>query len=170
MNGPQGLSAYAQGEAQSARTLALVAFIFFAITAGIWALVILIVFFQLVVNLRFGVPFFIVPLVVPFGAFFGLSLGFGLWARNTMRDIDAGQFDQAEAASLVMGIIGLFVNIISGVLFLIAYAKLTNVRRYATGRPAFGPPVAPARYCTECGRAVPPDARYCPHCGNELPE
>lgn len=170
------LSPYAASEAQSARTFALIGFIFFAITVAILGLVTLVVFFGAVFfsTIGFGQGygfFFPFPFFFPFGIFLALSLGLTFWSWTSLKDIEAGRYRQAETSSLVLGILGLFVNIISGIFFLLAYIKLTNVSRYAqAGPPPIYAPATPAsRFCVNCGRAVAIDAKFCHHCGKELP-
>lgn len=169
---PGPMPPYLAAEVQSARTFALVGFIFFALVAAGWAIVGLALLFATVAPF-----FFLFPWFIPFGIFFGLSVGLTFWSWATVRDIEAGRYPPAETASLVLGILGIFVNLISGIFFLLAYTKLTELRRYAYGPPPaygpsmYGPPSPPPadRYCVHCGRAVLRGARFCASCGKELP-
>lgn len=164
------MSSYAWGEAQSARTLALVGFIFFAIFLAIWGLVTLFMLASLAFDFRPGI-FWPFPLFFPFGVFLALNAVLTVWSLNTMRDIDSGRYVQAQTSSLVLGILGLFANIISGILFLVVYFKLGNAVRYAQAPPpayATSPTAATGRFCVECGRSVAVDAKFCSYCGKEL--
>ncbi len=177
MSALESMTPYAQQEAQSARTFALIAFVFFAVLTAIWAVVYLVILIGvMVVSGMAGVMpmglFF--PLIFPMGIWAGLNVGLTFWSWSNLKDIDAGRLQKAETASLVMGILGLIANIISGIFMLLAYTKLNSAIRYATTpppayQPAYQPPPPAGRMCTSCGRAVTLDAKFCPHCGAELP-
>jgi len=168
---PGSMNPYAMSEAQSARTFALVGFIFFAIAAAIWVPV-LVFFLAVWIPIGFAFPFFF-----PFAILGALAVGLAAWSWIILKDIEAGRYRSAETPSLVLGILGLFVNLISGIFFLLTYVKLTNVSRYgslpppqAYAPPAFAPPYAPPiRFCVNCGRPVVPDAKFCAYCGKGLP-
>lgn len=173
------LTPYAQSEAAGARTFVLIAFVFFAVVTAIWAVVYLVAFFGAVVvtgMVGMGPNFWVFPFLLPFAIFAGLNVALTFWSWSTLQAIDAGELQRAESASLVMGILGLIANIISGIFMLIAYTKLNSAIRYSTTppptyQPAYPPAPAPpaGRMCTSCGRAVTFDAKFCPHCGAELP-
>ncbi len=167
------MTPYALSEARSARTFALIGFIFFAIGTAILAFVSVFVFIPLAaLTTTPGVPApFLFPLTIPFGVFLALGVGLTIWSWVVMQDIEAGRYAKAQSPALVLGILGIFVNLISGIFFLLAYMKLGNAIQYAKAPP---PTYAAAgvgttgRYCMECGRAVLVDAKYCQHCGKPL--
>ncbi len=152
----------------SARTFALIGFIFFAIMAAIWAMVT-----AFVLATTIGVEI-ISPGFVTYGVSLALSVGFAAWSWSTLKDIDAGDYGKAQTPALLLGILGLFPPIgaiIAGVFFILVFWKLNSAMTYAQVPPPFHAPVpaSPAgRICTECGRAIPLDAKFCPHCGKEL--
>ncbi len=164
----ESMSPYAWGEAQSAKTFALIGFIFFAIVTAIWGMVTLGVAIS-VVFFAGSMPF-VFPFIFPFGVFLALGVALSVWAWITMKDIEAGRYKEAQTASLVLGILGLFGNLISGIFFLLAYSKLGHAIAYAQAPPSAYQPAAPTtgRICTECGRPIAMDAKFCPHCGKEL--
>ncbi|MEE9600311.1 MAG: hypothetical protein V3W22_01220, partial [Thermoplasmata archaeon] len=101
------MSPYAWGEAQSAKTFALIGFIFFAIVTAIWGMVAL----GVAISVAFfagSMPFVFFPFVFPFGVFLALGVALSVWAWITMKDIEAGRYKEAQTASLVLGILGLF--------------------------------------------------------------
>ncbi len=169
-------SAYQNAEAQSARTFALVGFVFYligAVVGGIWILAILAVFTVFPTGMPMGVLFF--PVLWP-GIFLAVAAGLTIWSWTNLRQIEAGRYQEAQAPTLVLGILGLFFALLIGGIFLIiAYGKLGNV---ISPRPAAVPVAAPApiaspqpsgRVCPNCGRPIPMDAKFCNHCGHELP-
>lgn len=167
----ESLTGDAQRDAQSARTYALVGFLFFAIMAGIWSLVVLASGLSAFTSRPFGAgpAYWIAPVILPFGVFLGLSIGFAAWGWGILKEIDRGGFARAQNSSLVLGILGLFPPIgavVAGVFYLLAYYKLGVVLAPAR-EPALAAPMG--RMCPACGRAVPLDAKFCLHCGKELP-
>lgn len=166
------MTEYAWNEVQTARTFALIGFIFFAIVAAGLALATLITLIALSALFTIAgvtIPFFF-PFVFPFGVFLPLSIGLTIWSWIVLKDVDAGRYVQAQNPSLILGILGLFVNVISGIFFLLAYMKLGSAIQYAeTPPPSFrDTSFGTGRYCMECGRAVTLDAKYCHHCGKAL--
>ncbi|MFQ5907565.1 MAG: zinc ribbon domain-containing protein [Thermoplasmata archaeon] len=168
------LTAYQQSEAQSARTFALVGVVFYILGAAIWGIAILSSLFALGFT---GMPmgFFFFPIIFP-GVFAAVSIGLAVWSWMTLQNIETGRYTEAQAPSLVLGILGIFFALLIGGVFLIlAYTKLANI---TSGRAppivmAAPPPAAmpqPAgRVCPNCGRPIPMDAKFCNHCGHELP-
>ncbi len=146
-------------------------FIFFAILVAVWAIVasVVAVFVVALAPVIEGILFF--PWVFPFGIFLALNVGLTVWSWTTLKDIDTGRYSQAQTASLILGILGLFANIISGIFFLLAYSKLGSAIAYArVPPPSYQPAASPAagRICVECGRPIAMDAKFCQHCGKEL--
>ncbi len=163
----ESITPYALGEVQSAKTFALIGFIFYAIAAAGFGIAALIVFFLFIPLAFTPFPFF--PFVIPFAVFLPLAIALTVWSWFTLQDIEAGSYARAQTASLVLGILGLFVTIISGIFFILAYVKLGSAITYAqTPPPSYPPAPATGRFCTECGRAIPMDAKFCTHCGREL--
>ncbi|MEE9600358.1 MAG: zinc-ribbon domain-containing protein [Thermoplasmata archaeon] len=176
---PESMTPQAGAEIQTARTYALVGFIFFAIMTAVWSLVLLIgaIFFAFWTGPGFdgtvdgfgtGVLF---PFIFPMTVFLALSAGFTIWAWTVRSNIEAGRHSQAQTSSLILGIFGLFPPVgavVGGILFLLAHSKIGYV--YAPP-PAYQPtPATPSgRICPECGRPIPMDAKLCPYCGKELP-
>ena len=152
--------------AETARTYALVGFIFYVLATI--ACLIGIVFF-LSVSFWFGwmppqVPrFFPLFPVIPLSVFCVIDIAFSAWSWITIKNIDVGKYSEARTASLILGIFGIFLAwLIGGIFLILAHMKLSEVLQ----------PPQPAhiqRFCLNCGRSVIPDAKYCPHCGKELP-
>ncbi len=172
----EGWTAYQQTEAQSARTFALVGFVFYLIGAVGWGGLLvasLLTFFFIPVSPPFGFETlgFIFPLIP-----LAVSVGLTVWSWGTLQRIEQGGYQDAQAPVLVLGILGLFFALVIGGIFLIlAYAKLGNVVSPRLAAPVMAAPlpVAPlpagGRMCPNCGRPIPMDAKFCNHCGHELP-
>ena len=86
--------------------------------------------------------------------------------------IDQHQYEQAKSKSLIWMIVGLiFINMIPGIILLIAYMKfddLINATRgagYMPPPPGYGTPPPPQRMCTSCGQQILASYHNCPHCG-----
>ncbi len=90
-----------------------------------------------------------------------------------------GLYQEAMTATLVLGILSLFLGVIPGILYLIGYVKLGDAVREQQGfgpgiSPAYGapPPTAPTPAqvaCTGCGRVYPlGQFGFCPGCGQRL--
>jgi uncharacterized protein with PQ loop repeat len=162
--------------AGTARTYALVGFIFYVLSTAAGLIGALVIAFFFLTSLStaaastttqttfIAFPFFGLILFAAFLLFIpGIILT--IFARATLRNIDTGRYSQARTSSLILGIIGLFFGmLIGGIFFLLAYARLGE----SPIQPVTLQPI-PQRFCVKCGRAVPLDATFCPHCGKELP-
>ncbi len=168
-------SAYHQAEAQSARTFALVGFVFYLLGAVIGGIALVTTLFTVFVPVGMPMGFFFFPVIFP-GIFAAISIGLALWSWVTLQHIEAGRYQEAQAPSLVLGILGLFFAMLIGGIFLIlAYTKLANITSGRAPPVAMAPPPPAAmpqptgRVCPNCGRPIPMDAKFCNHCGHELP-
>lgn len=101
----------------------------------------------------------------------------------------SGDYPGARVPTLVFGILSLITfNLISGILYIIAYAEIGSAERElatmtAPGYPQpptgwGGPPPspyppaaagAPTKYCAYCGRPNPAPSRFCQGCGAAFP-
>ena len=105
-----------------------------------------------------------------------VNIGLTYWAWTTYKKIDEGNYEAARTSSLVLGILGLLPflgSFIGGIFFLLAYAKLGDVLRWAAypATPvAFPSGPASTRFCVSCGRNVDAHNLFCAHCGAQLPE
>lgn len=177
------MTPYARAEVQTARSYALVGFVFFAIMTTVWSLVLVIgaIFFAFWTGPGFdgrvdgfgtGVLF---PFIFPYTAFLALSAGLTIWAWTVRSNIEVGRYTQAQTSSLVLGILGLFPPIgalIGGIFFLLTHSKLGHATILAQMPPLAyqpAPTPAPGRICPECGRPIAMDARFCSYCGKEFP-
>jgi len=157
----------AQFAASTARSYALVGFIFYLLAAIAWGIGLLAVAITMPLWIgqapwSGGVWF---PIVFPLGVFAAAGFAFAWWSWTALKRIDAGRYMDARAACLLLGVFGLlFAFLIGGVFFLLAHAKLGEALQPL-------PAVAPAsfRVCTSCGRALAVDARFCAYCGKGLP-
>lgn len=167
---------YHQAEAQSARTFALVGLVFYIIGAVVGGIILV----TGLVTVRFfpvGMPFGSQLFALIFGGtFIGIAAGLTVWCWLTLQQIETGRYQEAQAPTLVLGILGLiFAGVIGGIFLIIAYAKLSNVTSPQPMAPAMVAPLAAAtpqpagRVCPNCGRPIPMDSKFCNHCGHELP-
>ena len=158
----------------AARTYAFIGFIFYVLTAaaGIIGLLVFAFLFAATTTTSFPTTPPATTITFPFfGIFSFIFLIFlvpaailTFFAWQTVKNIDAGRYNQARTYSLILGIIGLaFSMLIGGIFFLLAYAKLGEYP------PPTQPQYTAQRFCVNCGRPVSPDATYCPHCGKKLP-
>ncbi len=170
-------TAYQQNEAQSARTFALVGLVFYIIgsVVGGIALVTSLFTFLFFVTPVPPIAFGTLGLLFP-GIFLGVAIALTVWSWGTLQRIERGQYQEAQAPALVLGILGLFFAFLIGGIFLIlAYVKLGNVISPRLAAPPMAapvpvaPPPAGGRVCPNCGRPIPMDAKFCNHCGHELP-
>jgi zinc-ribbon domain len=94
------------------------------------------------------------------------------------RRVASGEYERARTPTLVIAILSLLtVNLISGILYIIAWVKLGDAiaeraARRATTQAAMGqtrtfvaPGVVALRNCPSCGTTVVAGATYCPACG-----
>jgi hypothetical protein len=116
-------------------------------------------------------PFFVPPV------FLIISSVLTVWSWITINHIDTGRYHEAQAACLVLGILGIFFAwLIGGIFFLLAYGRLGYAIRHphATLKPSTpteSPPPTPAtgiRFCPECGSAVSESDLFCRNCGKKL--
>lgn len=93
--------------------------------------------------------------------------------------IQRGDYAAAQAPTLVIGILSIFLGVIPGILYLVGYAKLADaIREEQTPPwnygPAFGSPPATApslaqTACRGCGRVYfVGQFPFCPNCGQKL--
>lgn len=107
----------------------------------------------------------------------------------TVREpLGRGEVARAATPALVLGILSLLLtNIISGILLLVAYAKISRAQsaletaawRAAPaggaaswapgGQTGAGVPAGDMRYCPSCRAPLTPPYRYCTHCGYQVP-
>ncbi len=154
----------------SARTLTLVALVLYGLFGGLFLLLGLVL-------LPFGL-FFIVLGALP------LIFLFIVYA-TVYQPLGEGRVSAASAPALVLGILSLlFGGVISGILLLVAYAKIESASRALVATPpspGYAPPspgpTAPppggeepqgAPYCPSCGAQVQPPYRFCNNCGTRL--
>ena len=175
------MSTYDVFNIQSAKNYALVGLIFYVIGAAGW------------IAGLFGMRMFMggfmgtgmmgnyyAPFTLFFPAVFSvISITLSVWSWITLNNINAGKYQDAMTASLILGIFGLvFAWFIGGVFLLLAYGKLSDTLRYqATSStiPIHSPesnPAIPAisigRFCSKCGNTISEDSSFCRHCGNRL--
>jgi hypothetical protein len=149
----------------SAETLALVALVFQALGAAfVFLLIALLVPAASWAGFA-AAPFGLFLIAVAFVTALLLYVGYDF----SYRRIQLGDYQGAEAATLVLGILLLFPTIVPGILYLVAYGRLGEAQRErwwmpqayggATPWPTPGPPGYPA------GNAplYPP---ICPRCGS----
>lgn len=86
--------------------------------------------------------------------------------------VDQGQYQQAKSKTLIWMIIGfIFLNMIPGIILLIAYTKFDNLIRgpmgigYMPPPPGYGAPPPLQRLCLSCGQQIAANYNNCPHCG-----
>jgi hypothetical protein len=92
------------------------------------------------------------------------------------RRIQHGDYVTSQGPTLVIGILSLFLGLIPGILYLVAYVKLSDAQReqqaILSGVPGhYGwPAAAPALVaCRTCGRVLPVGAfAFCPNCGQKV--
>ena len=93
--------------------------------------------------------------------------------------IQRGEYAGAQAPTLVIGILSLFLGVIPGILYLIGYVKLADAIREQQSPatmygPAFGStpsptPAVPQMACRGCGRVYfVGQFPFCPNCGQKI--
>ncbi|HYK93682.1 MAG TPA: hypothetical protein VEY07_06535 [Thermoplasmata archaeon] len=88
--------------------------------------------------------------------------------------IQRGEYQEAQAPTLVIGILSLFAGILPGIFYILGYVKLGDAIReqggYGYGYPLPPPPTTPASIaCRACGRVSPMGQfAFCPGCGQRL--
>jgi hypothetical protein len=154
-------------DAQSAKSYVLVGFIFYILGAAGW----IIGFFASGIFMGgFVGPGMMGGSGMMGGfqsVFFIISVVFTVWAWLTMGNVDAGRYQDAQTASLILGIFGIFFAwLIGGIFLLLAYGKLGDLVRGQTANQATSQ--RSGRICTSCGRPVGWDAKFCEYCGKDL--
>lgn len=166
------LTPYAEEQLRTGRTFVLIAFVAFLVMTAVWVLVVSAAGLSIFFSGSLGGWGFL-TVIIPFGAFLGLSLALAVWSWGILKDLDAGLLPKAEGATLTAGIIGVFPPlgaIVGGVFLLLAYWKVSAAVRYARKPPVtYGPSTMGARVCTQCGHWVVQGAKFCHQCGTELP-
>lgn len=125
----------------------------------------------------------------PFSILVGFFLAIGIvWLVLvyvfSYRRVAEGDFAGASAPTLVFAILSLLtLSLVSGVLYIVAYADLSKAeaeQRAAVygGVPGWNPAALPSSsfvvaapgtmFCPRCGQPRPASARFCPTCGNQL--
>lgn len=163
--------------AGTAKILILIGLILQAIEVGVLVLIGLLVSFVPVAAIIF------LPLAVV-GVVWIVLVYFFSYDR-----VSRGDYSGAHAPTLVFGILSLItVNIISGVLYLVAYSEIDSAEKellamrqggYPGAPPSWGaPPLspvptgvsgAPTKFCPHCGRPNPAVGRFCQGCGAAFP-
>lgn len=96
-----------------------------------------------------------------------LYLAYSLSYQRIQRE----EYRAAQAPTLVIGILSLFLGVVPGIFYLIGYAKLDAAIREQQGAAAGYGAFAPSSQiaCRGCGRVYPigPFA-FCPSCGQKL--
>ncbi|MGP8158233.1 MAG: hypothetical protein ACLPWO_01275 [Thermoplasmata archaeon] len=93
--------------------------------------------------------------------------------------IQRGQYQEAQAPTLVIGILSLFLGLIPGILYLVGYVKLGDAVREQQMPPSnygtaygFAPPpgaAVPMVACRQCQRVYyVGQFPFCPNCGQKL--
>ncbi len=163
-------------EARTARSYALVGFIFYILGAltsllGAVGSTFMGGFMGPGMMGSFAPSFF--PFFFP-SIFLILSSILTVWSWITLNSIDAGRYREAQTASLVLGILGIFFAwLIGGIFLLLAYGRLGYAARhqYANLKPSLPAETTAAtgtRFCPECGSAVSESDRFCRNCGKKI--
>ncbi len=163
-------------EGNSAKTFALVGFIFYLL-GFITNLIPLLIFLPLRGMMMGGGPFRnefadisfggFFPIVFPFGIFLALTAGFTVWSWITYDNIRKGKYAEARTATLILGTFGIFLAwLIGGILLILAYSKLGDVMKERQTAQVTQKPTG--RMCPKCGRPIDWEAKFCEHCGKKL--
>lgn len=129
---------------------------------------------EVVILLGIGLLFIVVPFL---GAVvFGLGVIGTIWVLLvywfSYKPTSEGDFTGARTPTLVLAIISLLTfGLISGILYVVAYAKLADAEHEGFGPPP-GPAAAPLspglRFCATCGRMNAAVGGFCQSCGARL--
>ncbi len=167
-------------EVSGARSLVTVALVLY----GVFGLFLLLLGAALLTFMQPFNPFSVVFLGLGFSVVF-LGLGFVSFVMliivytTVQEPLKRGDVVRAASPALVLGILSLlFTNLISGILLLIAYARISRaealIQAAPWGRPETGEgsALAPAggfRYCPSCRAPLVPPYGYCTNCGHQIP-
>lgn len=159
-------------DAQSAKSYALIGFIFYIL--GIIGNLIPILFFGFIVDwlseppFNADIPIGISPIIIfVFGIPLALTVGFSVWCWITIDNIGKGKYEEARTATIILGIFGIFLAwLIGGIFLLLSYGKLGDVIR--ADKTVRTPDQSRQRFCVKCGKPVSWDAKFCEHCGKDL--
>lgn len=151
-------------------------------TAGTLVLVGLVLqIVEVVVLFALGLVFLIVPILGGLAlalAVVGIVWVLLVYALSYQR-IRVGDYRGAETPTLVFAILALLTgSLVSGILYIVAYAKLGDAQRETRGAQLpWGAPAAPyasyaarpgERPCSLCGQLAPSGAAFCAGCGSRL--
>ena len=124
----------------------------------------------------FGIGLFL--LIVPFfgGIVLGLAVIGIIWLilvyLFSYERTASGDYAGARTATLVFGILSLLtIGLISGILYIVAYAKLGDAEAdLSQAVPGWGMTPLPSgtKFCPTCGRPNAPSNGFCPWCGARL--
>jgi hypothetical protein len=159
-------------DAQSAKSYALIGFIFYIL--GIIGNLIPILFFGFIVDwlneppFNADIPLEISPIIIMvFGIPLALTVGFSVWSWITVDNIEKGKYEEARTATIILGIFGIFLAwLIGGIFLFLSYGKLGDVIR--GDKVIQSSTQSRGRICVKCGRPVSWDAKFCEHCGKDL--
>jgi hypothetical protein len=161
--------------AGTAETLVLIAFIF-QVIAAVVVVGLLLLFFGFTVYNPVRATW---ALAIAASVVGGLSLVFLYCAYEySYLRIQRGQYHEAQAPTLVIGILSLFLGLIPGILYLVGYLKLGDTIRELQMPVGYGPAYgfpytpgasAPQIACRGCGRVhFVGQFPFCPNCGQKL--
>lgn len=155
----------------SAKNYALIGFIFYALSTLGWLLPLALVgglFNGSLMNNNmmsfnasiFGMMFLVIPIA--------FTAGLTVWSWITYDNIKNGKFVEARAATIILGVFGIFLGwFIGGIFLLLSYGKLGDVIREPKGSQI--PYAAPTgKFCSNCGKQISEDAKFCQNCGKDV--
>ncbi len=167
----QSLLHMPNAEVSGARSLVTVALVLY----GVFGLFLLLLGAALLTGLQPFNLFSVVFLGLGFASFVMLIIVY----TTVQEPLKRGDVVRAASPALVLGILSLlFTNLISGILLLIAYARISRaealIQAAPAGRPETGEgsALAPAggfRYCPSCRAPLLPPYQYCTNCGHQIP-
>jgi hypothetical protein len=163
-------------DAETARGYALVGFIFYILGAvasafGAFGASLFMGGFMGGMMDGYTGPYF--PFIFP-SIFLIISAALTIWAWITISNIDSGRYQDAQTASLVLGIFGIFFAwLIGGIFFFLAYGKLGYATRrpqttFTSQTPTTNPPATGSRFCSQCGNPASEGDKFCRSCGKQL--